>query len=126
MKRAENSAANENGIPFFDETSVFTVDEEDGEQVLVRYADKPGGPVCYLSRDKKVIRYYIVTINLDNDTATGIMDLLYEINKKNRTAIIMVTHNQNLLKQYPGRVFLCVDNTCREEVAGAIDLDIEI
>ena len=66
------------------------------------------------------------TGNLDNDTATGIMDLLYEINKKNRTAIIMVTHNQNLLKQYPGRVFLCVDNTCREEVAGAIDLDIEI
>ena len=70
MLRAENKAANENGIPFFDETSVFTVDEEDGEQVLVRYADKPGGPVCYLSRDKKVIRYYIVTINLDNDTAS--------------------------------------------------------
>ena len=64
--------------------------------------------------------------NLDNDTAMGIMDLLYEINKKNRTAIIMVTHNQNLLKLYPGRVFLCADNICKEEVAGAIDLDIEI
>ncbi|MBO4657289.1 MAG: ATP-binding cassette domain-containing protein [Bacteroidales bacterium] len=66
------------------------------------------------------------TGNLDNETAKGIMDLLYEINKTNRTAIIMVTHNQNLLKQYPGRVFLCADNTCREEVSGAIDLDIEI
>ena len=66
------------------------------------------------------------TGNLDNDTAKGIMDLLYEINKQNHTAIIMVTHNQNLLKQYPGRVFLCADNTCREEVSGAIDLDIEI
>ena len=66
------------------------------------------------------------TGNLDNDTAMGIMDLLYEINKNNRTAIIMVTHNQNLLKLYPGRVFLCADNTCREEVSGAIDLDIEI
>ncbi len=66
------------------------------------------------------------TGNLDNDTAKGIMDLLYEINKKNRTAIMMVTHNQNLLKQYPGRVFVCADNSCREEVSGAIDLDIEI
>lgn len=66
------------------------------------------------------------TGNLDNETAKGIMDLLYEINKQNHTAIIMVTHNQNLLKQYPGRVFLCADNTCREEVSGAIDLDIEI
>ena len=66
------------------------------------------------------------TGNLDNDTAKGIMDLLYEINKTNDTAIIMVTHNQNLLKQYPGRVFLCANNICKEEVAGAIDLDIEI
>ncbi|MBR5736699.1 MAG: ATP-binding cassette domain-containing protein [Bacteroidales bacterium] len=66
------------------------------------------------------------TGNLDNETAKGIMDLLYEINKNNRTAIIMVTHNQNLLKQYPGRVFLCANNICKEEVAGAIDLDIEI
>ena len=66
------------------------------------------------------------TGNLDNETAKGIMDLLYEINKSNYTAIIMVTHNQNLLKQYPGRVFLCADNTCKEEVSGAIDLDIEI
>jgi cell division transport system ATP-binding protein len=66
------------------------------------------------------------TGNLDNDTAKGIMDLLYEINKKNHTAIIMVTHNQNLLKLYPGRVFICADNNCREEVSGAIDLDIEI
>ncbi len=66
------------------------------------------------------------TGNLDNDTAKGIMDLLYEINKKNRTAIMMVTHNQNLLKQYPGRVFVCADNICREEVSGAIDLDIDI
>lgn len=66
------------------------------------------------------------TGNLDNETAKGIMDLLYEINKTNSTAIIMVTHNQSLLKQYPGRVFLCANNTCKEEVAGAIDLDIEI
>jgi cell division transport system ATP-binding protein len=66
------------------------------------------------------------TGNLDNETAKGIMDLLYEINKSNHTAIIMVTHNQNLLKQYPGRVFLCADNTCKEEVSGAIDLDIEV
>ena len=66
------------------------------------------------------------TGNLDNDTATGIMDLLYEINKENHTAIIMVTHNQNLLKLYPGRVFICADNTCKEEISSAIDLDIEI
>ena len=66
------------------------------------------------------------TGNLDHDTATGIMDLLYEINSRNRTAIIMVTHNQNLLKQYPGRVFLCADSMCKEEVAGTIDLDIDI
>lgn len=70
MLRADNRTSNEHGIPFFDETTLFTIDSDDGEDVLVPYADKPGGPVCYLSRDRRVIRYYIVKIDLDADTAS--------------------------------------------------------
>jgi len=68
------------------------------------------------------------TGNLDNDTAAGIMQLLCNINRENGTAIIMVTHNTALLKEYPGRVLVCANNTCTEVTTGdsdeeAIDLD---
>lgn len=54
------------------------------------------------------------TGNLDGETATGIMSLLFEINRTRKTAIIMVTHNMNIVREYPGRILVCADNECKE------------
>ena len=54
------------------------------------------------------------TGNLDGETAEGIMKLLMEINGKG-TAILMVTHNLNIIRDYPAKVFVCENNTCHEE-----------
>ena len=54
------------------------------------------------------------TGNLDDETASGILDLLCRLNRENRTAIIMVTHDTKIVERYPGRVFLCEDETCKE------------
>ena len=52
------------------------------------------------------------TGNLDGETADGIMQLLSRINREEGTAIVMVTHNRDIVEQYPGRVFLCKDEAC--------------
>lgn len=54
------------------------------------------------------------TGNLDDDTATGIMDLLSTINKEQNTAVVMVTHNTSICDRYPGRVMLCGAEKCVE------------
>ncbi len=54
------------------------------------------------------------TGNLDSETATGILDLLMQINRDRGTAIVMVTHNRNILQRYPGRVFETKNETCTE------------
>ena len=53
------------------------------------------------------------TGNLDEDTARGIMKLLFEINRYG-TAILMVTHNQPLLRMFPARVITLENGVCRE------------
>lgn len=64
------------------------------------------------------------TGNLDAETADGIMKLLRRINEEG-TAIVMVTHNRNIFQKYPGRVMVCKDETCTEQVNnGTIDLTI--
>ncbi|MCF0177397.1 MAG: ATP-binding cassette domain-containing protein [Bacteroidales bacterium] len=66
------------------------------------------------------------TGNLDRETAIGIMDLIYKINQERKTAVVMVTHNQHLIKQYPGRIFVCSNNKCLEygTLEDSIDLDL--
>lgn len=54
------------------------------------------------------------TGNLDHETAEGIMQLLTTLNRENGTAIIIVTHNREIFERYPGRVFVCKDETCVE------------
>jgi len=54
------------------------------------------------------------TGNLDEDTATGIMDLISKINKERKTAVVMVTHNTAICDRYPGRVMLCGAEKCTE------------
>lgn len=53
------------------------------------------------------------TGNLDEETAHEIMKLLFNINRTG-TAILMVTHNLSLIKDYPARVLTVADGTCTE------------
>ena len=53
------------------------------------------------------------TGNLDDETAHGIMKLLFEINHIG-TTIIMVTHNQELIRDYPARMLRVADGICSE------------
>ncbi len=64
--------------------------------------------------DPEVIIADEPTGNLDAETAVGILDLLMKINKERGTAIVMVTHNRNILERYPGRVFETRNETCKE------------
>ncbi|MBR4755744.1 MAG: ATP-binding cassette domain-containing protein [Bacteroidales bacterium] len=67
------------------------------------------------------------TGNLDNETADGILRLLTGINQEDGTAIIMVTHNRNIFEKYPGRIFVCKDESCEENVNDeVIDLALTI
>lgn len=54
------------------------------------------------------------TGNLDDETATGILNLLQEIGRAKGTAIVMVTHNRSIIGRYPGRVFETDGESCRE------------
>lgn len=55
------------------------------------------------------------TGNLDGETADGIMNLIRRLNAEG-TAVIMVTHNNQLVEKYPGRVFICADEKCSERI----------
>ena len=67
------------------------------------------------------------TGNLDNETADGILKLLTGINKEDGTAIVMVTHNRNIFEKYHGRIFVCKDENCEENVNDeVIDLALTI
>lgn len=64
------------------------------------------------------------TGNLDPETSDGIMQLLINISRTGR-AVVMATHNYNLLKKYPARTFKC-ENTKLFEIDGTnpvIDFD---
>ncbi len=58
------------------------------------------------------------TGNLDEDTATGILNLLMKINAESGTAIIMVTHNREICRKWPGRIFEIKEETCTEITTG--------
>lgn len=63
------------------------------------------------------------TGNLDPDVADGIFKLFQDINKKG-TAILMATHNHDLLRKYPYRVLKCekgklLDSTVNEVTFGS-------
>ena len=80
-----------------------------------------------LLNDPQVIIADEPTGNLDNETADGIMQLLTRINQENGTAIVMVTHNRQIFEKYPGRVMVCKDETCTEQLPDEpIDLDLTI
>lgn len=69
-----------------------------------------------LLNDPEVIIADEPTGNLDPETADGIMQLLTGINREKGTAVVMVTHNMTVFDKYKGRVMVCKDETCKEEM----------
>lgn len=63
------------------------------------------------------------TGNLDEETASDIMNLFMKIHAEYQPAVLMVTHNRELYKRYPGRVLICEDGGVREMVQ---EIDFEI
>ena len=61
------------------------------------------------------------TGNLDGETADEILQLLVQLNKEG-TAIVMVTHNRLIFEKYPGRVFSCEGESCKEVIDEGIDV----
>jgi cell division transport system ATP-binding protein len=62
----------------------------------------------------KVILADEPTSNLDAESADEIMKLLLRIHKEERVALVVVTHNKNMLQKYPGRIYLCENLDCTE------------
>jgi cell division transport system ATP-binding protein len=61
-----------------------------------------------LLNDPEIILADEPTGNLDPETSEQIMDILFEIQASGR-AIVMATHNYNLIKKFPARTFKCED-----------------
>lgn len=55
------------------------------------------------------------TGNLDEETTEEILKLLNKLNKENGTTLLMVTHDKSIVERYPGRVFICQDESCTEK-----------
>lgn len=47
------------------------------------------------------------TGNLDNETGHMIMRLLHRISREDKTAVMVITHNEHWLEQYPAKVLYC-------------------
>lgn len=63
------------------------------------------------------------TGNLDKETSIQITELLHDICRKGST-VMMITHNLNLVRHYPGRIFLCENKTIREVTSVDIFNDV--
>lgn len=55
------------------------------------------------------------TANLDPETAADIMNLLIRINREHDTAILMATHNYQVIERYPAKIFNCQNGTIMVE-----------
>ena len=56
------------------------------------------------------------TGNLDVETGKAIVELLHSICESG-SSVVMTTHNLQLLKEYPGRVYRCAEH-CIKDVTG--------
>ncbi len=55
------------------------------------------------------------TGNLDPETSDEIVRLLIKINREHNTAILMATHNYQIIDKYPSKIFSCSSNTIQQE-----------
>ena len=63
------------------------------------------------------------TGNLDVETGRGITELLHDISVSG-SLVIMTTHNLQLLREYPGKVYRCADHRIAEVADGRIDVGV--
>lgn len=54
------------------------------------------------------------TGNLDNETGRRIMSLLHNICREEGTAVLMITHNEQWLREFPAREFRCESRRLKE------------
>jgi cell division transport system ATP-binding protein len=55
------------------------------------------------------------TGNLDPEMSDDIMRLLIRINREHNTAVLMATHNYQLIDRYPAKIFRCENHSVVEE-----------
>ncbi|MFN0276863.1 MAG: cell division ATP-binding protein FtsE [Chitinophagales bacterium] len=60
------------------------------------------------------------TGNLDPETSDDIMQLLRHLNSEFKTAILMATHNYDILKKFPSHIMRCAGGKVSMEAASAI------
>jgi cell division transport system ATP-binding protein len=53
------------------------------------------------------------TGNLDSDTGNNIMRLLHRICREEKSAVLMITHNEQWLTAYPGTEYNCSEGKMR-------------
>lgn len=59
------------------------------------------------------------TGNLDNATGDYIMNLLHTICREEKMAVLMITHNEQWLRDYPATIYRCADRKItKEKVVG--------
>ena len=75
-----------------------------------------------LLNDPKIILADEPTGNLDQETTFGIMELLLNINRNQKPAVILITHNKEVHTKYPARTLICDDMKC-EEFDDTIEID---
>ena len=57
------------------------------------------------------------TGNLDNTTGDYIMNLLHRICKEEKMSVLMITHNEQWLRDYPATVYRCAERRITKESA---------
>ena len=55
------------------------------------------------------------TGNLDPETSDEIVKLLIRINREHNTAVLMATHNYQIIDKYPSKIFSCANNSIQLE-----------
>ncbi len=55
------------------------------------------------------------TGNLDPETSDEILKLLIRINREHNTAVVVATHNYQLIDKYPSQIYSCLNNTINPE-----------
>lgn len=61
------------------------------------------------------------TGNLDPESVVQIMDILYKLQESGK-AVVMVTHNYNILKKYPGRIYNFENGSVTEQMEEEIEV----
>lgn len=55
------------------------------------------------------------TGNLDPETSDDIIKLLIKINREHNTAVLMATHNYQLIDRYPSKIYSCANSSINQE-----------